>query len=448
MFVFFRRRARRVVWLCTTSLLLIYTSSVCADAGNETANAITLPQVLARVLRDSPELATFPYRLRAAEAQTLQASLHPNPELSFSIENFAGDAEFSGTDSAEMTLALSQVIELGGKRRFRKQAARFGTELVEYDYELARLDVLSRSAGRFLDVIRAQYLLELVQTADRWTQRAEQVAQARFQAGGISRAELSQARIETLRSGLMVTDAQNTLHIAGLQLAAEWGAEQVDFTIARADLFSVYSTPPFTRLREQLDQSPQLQRYLTLDRLRQAELDLAIANGRQDISVGLGLRRFEDIGEQALTFEVSMPLGIANRNQGGIDAARAELERIGSEHKVSRTGLYTELHRLYRQMQHSHRVVSVLRQDALPEANRALTQVEQGYRNGRFSYLELVEARRMRLSVERDMIDVATVFHRTLITLEQLTGEAIAQGPDSIIQARKTTTDSSQGDSK
>jgi cobalt-zinc-cadmium efflux system outer membrane protein len=405
-----------------------------AAAAVETGSQpLTLSRVLARVLRDSPELAVYPYRLRAAEADALQASLRPNPELSLEVENIAGDNEFSRTDSAEFTLALSQVIELGGKRQYRQSLARIGGELAQRDYELARLDVLARAAGVFIDVAQAQRLLELAEQAANWAESAEKAAAARLQAGSASRVELSQARIEAYRSQLTITKLQNHLDSARLQLAGQWGAEQVEFTEVRADLFSLAVVPAFAELRIRLDRSPQLQRFLTLDRLRQAELDLAIARGRQNVSVGLGVRHFEATGDQALTLQFSMPLGVSDHNQGGIAAAREQLKLLDSERTVSRIALFNELHRLYRQMEQARRGVDVLRGQALPEAERALKQVEHGYRTGRFSYLELVEVRRQRLAVERDAIDAAVDFHRALLILEQLTGESLTEAPRSIV---------------
>lgn len=437
MFVFcrYRRASGRALNVCAALLCIgLLLGAPARAAPDDTDEVLSLSQVLARVLRDSPELAVFPYHLRAAEARALQAGLRPNPELSLEVENVAGDGAFSGADAAEVTLALSQVIELGGKRRHRRAVARLAGDVVQRDYDVARLDVLANAARQFLAVAQAQRLLQLAEQAASWTEQAEQAVQARFQAGSVSRAELSQARIDALRARLAVGEVQNALEIARLQLASLWGAEQTAFVV-QADLFELAEVTAFAELRDRLKQSPQLQRYLTLDRLRQAQLDLAIAQGRQDPTIGLGVKRFEATGDQALTFEFSMPLGISNRNQGEIAAARADLERLGYERRVTRLELYTEVYRLYQQLQQARRTVEVLRQQALPEAERALSQVEQGYRTGRFSYLEWVEVRRQRLAVEREAIEAASAFHRALLTLEQLTGTALTASSHSIVPA-------------
>src|SRR6187402_471561 len=80
-------------------------------------------EALQNTLENSPQLAVYPYEQRAAEARALQAGLRPNPELEMEVENVAGSGDYSGTQNAEYTLTLSQVIELGDKRQSRQALA-------------------------------------------------------------------------------------------------------------------------------------------------------------------------------------------------------------------------------------------------------------------------------------------------------------------------------------
>ena len=54
------------------------------------SGVITLQQALALGLMQNPELASFSWETRTAEARTLQAGLLPNPEISAEVENFGG----------------------------------------------------------------------------------------------------------------------------------------------------------------------------------------------------------------------------------------------------------------------------------------------------------------------------------------------------------------------
>jgi cobalt-zinc-cadmium efflux system outer membrane protein len=110
-----------------------------------------LRQALALALLQNPELRAFAWDVRAAEARTLQAGLRPNPELGLEVENIAGTGVLQGGQSAETTLRLNQVIELGGKRARRLQVAAVERDLAAWDYEATLL--LDSRVVEFDDVV-------------------------------------------------------------------------------------------------------------------------------------------------------------------------------------------------------------------------------------------------------------------------------------------------------
>lgn len=402
-------------------------------AADREPTVLTLPEVLARVLSENPELARYPYDIRAAEALTLQAGFRPNPRVSVDVENIAGNGEFSGTDAMETTLALSQVIEMGGKRLLRSQIGQWRRQTIESDYELARLDILSAAASRYLEVAQTQRLLTFARQIVDFTSTAENVANRRFNAGSASRAELSRARTDFMQAKLAVNNLTVRLENAKRRLASLWGETSADFSGVDAELFALAPTPEFASIQQQLEQAPQLQRFMTLERLRQAELDLAIARSRQDIEVGAGLRRVEGIDSNGLVLSFSMPLGVFDRNQGDIAAARQNLAKLDLEEQATRVKVFMELRNAFALLEQARERVALLRERILPEAQQAMALIQEGYGDGRFSYLELVEARRQLLSFETEAVAAATDFHQTLITLETLTGQPLTRGRQSLI---------------
>ena len=437
MFMLFRltRASGRSLNIRTTRLLIcgvLLNLPGLIQAADRDPATLTLPEAFARVLSDNPELAMYPYDIRAAEAQALQAGFRPNPRASVDVENIAGNGELSGTDATETTLALSQVIEMGGKRPLRRNVGQWRRQTLERDYELARLDVLSTAASRYLEVAQTQRLLSFARQVVDFTSTAENVAQRRFNAGSASRAELSRARTDFMQAELAVSNLTVRLTNAKRRLASLWGETWADFTSVEAELFALAPTPEFASVQRQLEQAPQLQRFMTLERLRQAELDLAIARGRQDIEVGAGIRRVEGTGDTGLVFSFSMPLGVFDRNQGDITAARENLAKLDLQENATRVKVFTELRNAFAQSEQARERVTQLREQILPEAQQALALVQEGYGDGRFSYLELVEARRQLLSFETEAVAAATDFHQTLITLETLTGQPLTGARQSL----------------
>src|SRR5690606_15808403 len=167
-----------------------------------------------------------------------------------------------------------------------------------------------------------------------------------------------------------VRNRQSQLEIARRRLASLWGDADPDFDLAIAELFELAELPPFARIREELETIPELERYLTLERLREAELELATARGRQDIDVGVGITRYSGTGDNAFTLQFSMPLGISNRNQGEIAAARANLAQLDREQEVTRIAVLTELQNAFTQMQQARVRGDVVREEIHPEGEQ------------------------------------------------------------------------------
>lgn len=417
-------------WLLLPALCL--SSGAMAQAPGATEQSkdegpLTLREALGRSLEHSPQLAEFPYRARVAEARTLQSGLRPNPELSFDVENLAGSGRFEGTDSAEVTLALSQVIELGGKRRQRETVATLTGARVQRAYERARVEVLADTAGRFLQVERAERQLTLARTAEALAKEVEQAVRERVATGHSNDADHGRARIARLRSELAVSAAERSLAIQRRNLAESWGSTAASFGEVQADLFALPAVPDYAALMARLEDSPVMAELLTRERLREAQWHLARAQGRQDLRVGAGIKHFADTGDHAFTLSASIPLGVRDRNQGEARARRAEFEQLASERRALQVTLDNALHRAYQTLLQRRSEAQVLRTRALPEAERALERVREGYARGRYSYLELTEVQRERLSLERDAIDAATAFFDALYALERLTGEPLTE---------------------
>lgn len=404
---------------------------------------LTLREALARSLEKSPALAEFPYRERAAEARALQAGLSPNPELSLEVENLAGSGRFEGTDSTEVTLALSQVIELGGKRRQRESVATLTGEQVQRAYERSRIEVLTDTAGRFLQVAQAERQLVLARTAQSLADDVEQSARRRVDAGHTSGADLSRARIARIRAELDVQAAERSLTIQRRHLASSWGSTRADFGPVSADLFELPEIPDYDALSARLEGSPMMEELLTRERLREAQWQLARARGEQNLRVGAGIKRFEDTGDHAFTLSASIPLGVRDRNQGEARARRAEYEQLASERRALKVELNNALYRAYQQLTQRRTEAEVLRTQALPEAERALERIRDGYARGRYSYLELTDMQRERLALEREAINAAADFFQALLTLERLTGEPLTE---STAQASNFATDATVSD--
>lgn len=416
--------ARALGTCIAASLALASANAIAADA-SEPRGAITLAQALDAALKSNPELAASRYELTAAQARIVQAGKRLNPELSLELENFAGGGEAQGTDALETTLAFSQVVELGGKRSLRRSIAEVDSDLVTLDLRARQLDLLADVTRRYIDVVAAQERIRFADENVAIAQRTLDAIAAWVKAARSPIAEESRARITLTRAQIDRRQATLALETARSALSLTWGRVDPQFTSANADLFAFQALETFEALAAKIERNPDITRFASEARLRDAELRLAQAQVRPNVTFSVGVRNFRESGDNALVAGFSMPLAVHDRNQGGIAEARARRAQSDAELAASKTRLLGTLYALYREIGAARERATSLREEALPQARDALTQTQSGYERGRFSFLELLTTQQDLLALSEAAIDAAAEYHRLLAELERLTSEPL-----------------------
>ncbi len=394
----------------------------------EPTGVLTLREALALALTENPELAPFAWQARANEARVLQTGRRLNPELGLQVEDVLGTGDFQGVREAQTTLQLSQVIELGGKRAARAEVASQARGITQSEYELKRVEVLGDVTQRFIQVVANQHALDLALTNRQLAEDALRRVQERVTAGKGSALEEKKAQVALARGELLVEGARHELGAARKKLAASWRSSRPVFEKAEADLFVRKPVASFAEFAGRISKSPEIARWVSEKKMREAEIKLADARRVPNVTASGGLRRLEGPGEQAFVLGFSIPLQFFDRNQGGVAEARALLGRTEAEQKAAEVRLGMVLLGLYEEMAHDAHVMEGLQKEILPKAEDALAISRDGFAQGRFSYLEVLDAQRTIFDVKQEYIQAATAYHQFLVEMERLTGQPIEGG--------------------
>lgn len=414
----------RALRVCLLFSAVLAPAAFAANEGD--GQELTLRQAVSAALQGNPALQTFEFRFRAQDARGQQAALRPAPELSLDLENFAGSGDLKGVDAAEATFALSQVIELGGKRDARIGAAQASRSALDIERQAVQLDVLAEVTRRFVVVAQRQQQLQLARSAVGLAEKTVEASERRVNAAKSPHAELDRARIALDRARLEERAALVELDTARKQLAATWGASQPviegkAFGEVRADLFALPPTGDFPALAAQLANNPDFLRFASEARLRDAELRLASSLRRPDITLGAGIRRLEETKDQAFVASLAVPLFSGRRAEGLVAEAQANRELVDAERRAAEVKAQSTLYELHRQLARAVTEAQTLRDDIQPRSAEALKETEYAYERGRYSYLELVDAQREYLAVQASLIDAAASAHGLRAEIERLT---------------------------
>jgi cobalt-zinc-cadmium efflux system outer membrane protein len=415
------------ILLKKTITLLIASAAIClaGPAGEiaEPRGTLTLRQALALALTRSPELAAVNFDVRIAEARILQAKLRPNPEAELGSENIAGAGAYSDASQSENTLLLGQLLELGGKRRARIREARFGRDLAGFDYEVKKREVFLKTSEHFIDVLAGQRRIAVTEELVRIASDFVPAVEKRLEAGKASDLEKTRFDVAVASARIDLEQAKRDLLAARQRLAAQWGSTKASFGSATGNLDSVTATASLDKLASRLAANPRLARFGAEVAQREATLAREKAAAVPDVTLNAGARQLNETNDTTAVVGLSLPLPLWNRNQGNIGAAREQIDRASAEQAAVAATLMTELSDAYQNLSRARSTILILRSDVLPGADSALAATTEGYEAGRFSYLDVLDARRTIGAARIQYLQAITDYHKALHAIEALTAE-------------------------
>lgn len=400
---------------------------------------LRLRDAVSLALSRSPELAGVALSVREAEAEALQAGLLPNPELEVEFEEFAGTGDLSGTKSAETTISVGQLLELGGKRDKRTRLARIEAELAGWDYEVKRIAVITDVVRKFTGVLAAQRKAELANANLKLAEATRDAVESRVRAGKVSPVELTKANVEVSTAGIRVRRADRELVAARHQLTATWGASSSRFTAAAGNLYDVAPLPELDQILPLLGKSPELARWKSERAQRTAALSSEKAQAIPDVTISAGYRYFNESKDQAALVGISVPLPLFDRNQGGIRKARYGLLRAHSEEEAAWARLRAELLEAYQELASAREEATTLRVEVVPAVEQAFEASRKSFDEGKTDYLDVLDAQRTLTDAREKYIDALASYHQALAAVEGLIAQPLSAVNDTQRTIRKET---------
>jgi len=373
-------------------------------------------------LNNNLRLKPFDSELRAADGRILQASLKPNPTLDGQIENILGSGAYRGFDAAESTLAVSQLIERGGKRRARRDVETMNKLLVLSDYEIARREVFTEVGQAFAQTLAAQEKVTLYEELIQLNESFLPEIEKRIDAGKVPAVERTRARTAVTAARLSQLQARRELRSAKLRLAATWGSTSPGFDRVAGRLADLPSAADQAALERSLYAHPAYRKDSGAISQSEAKHALARAKGVQDVTVQGGVRQLRDSGDQiALVVGFSIPLPFHDRNQGEIAATKAEIEAAMQRRAATLAELKVRLNNAIQMLASIRTEVVSIERDLLPSAEDAYRRVGEGYAKGRFGYLDLIEARRSLTEARVQLLASKAAYHESAAEIAGLT---------------------------
>ncbi|HKV39908.1 MAG TPA: TolC family protein [Blastocatellia bacterium] len=372
-------------------------------------------------LQNNLALVASRYGVDAARAAKLFASLKPNPTLSVSAEQFKLKDPLSHliTDSGTAanrfyTVKYDQIIEMGGKRRLRTEAADFQLKAAEaqlldalrqqkfqlkqafYNAVLARENF--RVATENLSLANStEHLIKVhVDTGD-----SPQWDLIKFQAGKVQfQQDLETDRLQYQQAvrdlynvmGVQTDSASTTVPVS--PASSDPTQQALD---AQVDVMGDLNVVPVNVSISSLEDAALRTRPDVLAAQRNAEasqrlLQLAKALRSRDLDLGWEYQR--NGGDDTFGFTFSVPLFIHNNHQAEIDQAAAQVKQAETILAQTRLQALTDVNKAYTAYETSQRLLRIYSDETVARAQESLKIANVSYTEGATSLLELQDAGR------------------------------------------------------
>jgi len=417
--------------LCSGKLifLLLLNLSVITIAQQEkeplklSEEKITLQIAIDTAIINNPNLKVFAYEITSLEKLKIQAGLIPNPEVNFEVEDVFGSNELSGIKGSQYTLSIGKQFELGGKRS--KRVALAETEIVSSkdNYELLKLDIIASVKTTFLSLYKVQLQIEQQSKFVKLNEEINLTISERVKAGRTSPAEESKVKVTLTNSKIELARLQRYFSSIQTQLNSQMGISGKNL-IPITNLFeSVLAPPTKQEIMGSTEDIPSIKLLQNEVNVRQAKLELEKSIAIPNLTINGGVRYLNELNTNSFVAGVSIPIPIFNNNQGNIKTSEERLHQMNAIKKAQKLDVIAQLNTAYNNLLSAYHNSLQLKNIIIQEADNAYQITKQGYLQGRFAFIDMLDAQRTLFETQTQYLFEISDYYDSLIEIEKITGK-------------------------
>jgi outer membrane protein, heavy metal efflux system len=403
-------------------------------AVGQTAAELTVDELVARALRDNPDLKAARIEVEAAAARVQQAGLRPNPML-----EIGGQKAISPDNN--LNIGLSLPLDLNGRKEGRVGVAEReldGKRRQVADRERRLRADVRMKAGEVLAARRSLGVIEeLLQT----NRDGLAIVGNRVREGAAPSLDESLQLVEVNRLDASRQLAQSRVEIATLQLRSLAGMPADAPLVVKGEL--VPSPLPLDQseaLRRSISERPDIAVARAEVAMAGAMVKKEQAEARWDASVSVGYQR-QDFGFNNLNGltasgqtrpiqdvfhyfggAVSVTLPLRNANEGNIAAARAAERAAERRVEFAVLMVQQEVAAAFTQYDAAQRSLQLYERGVRDVARRNLEVVRRAYELGRGSLLDVVAEQRRYIEIENGYTDALRQVYDASVDIERAVG--------------------------
>jgi cobalt-zinc-cadmium efflux system outer membrane protein len=385
---------------------------------------LALNEAEQRFFQNNLAILAQQYNVTVAQAQAVQARLIDNPTVALeqnAVNKNINREHFEGRMPGEVVLQVQQLFSIAGRRKAAGRVAQQGAVVEQYNLQDLLRTLRYQLRTTFYDLYFKQQTLKVYNTEVRSLSRTVRLYQTQFEKGNVALKEVIRLRafLFTLQSEWQallneISADQTDLHVLLHDAANSQYQPLVDLPRTRALSLQGYSEQQFVDTAQVLRTDLNARR-ATLEQ-QQLNLRLQQKLATPDLAVGYAYDKAGSYINDYHAFTLGVAVPVFNRNQGNIQAAKAQI--AGSKLLVDQQQLIvqSEVHQAYQLATRNDDLFQNSDRDTAPFA-RLMTGIEQSYAKRILSVVEYLDFYE---SYKNNLVQLNTLRANRVRAFEQL----------------------------
>ena len=383
---------------------------------------LTMAFIVDRAIKCSPDLSAYRLEHELVVADRVIAGQRPNPNLSLGADSINSHPSQGSRTSQKVdsTVRIDQLIELGGKAKYRIDAATNAEVASKYFLRYAEKEILTSIQQFFYEGLSAQEkekdLFEIVEM----NKKVSEVATIRFKAGDISKMDFNKIILDVSRTENEYKNAKSDLLRAKETLAKALAFNKsinkstfaLDWPNHSEDL------PPIPW--EKISKRNDLQALKSKTLSAEASRNFARSLKTPDVTVGLQYNHLPVTGSpqnstiNTYLINFTIPLFVRHQYQGESMRAETEYYKARDMQVRAERDALVALELREAEVRNNQEKLNRMLLSILPSAEQTASAAEFAYSKGAIGVLDVIDSRRSLRQVRTEASQIRADFAKSL----------------------------------
>lgn len=400
-------------------LLLCHFQGV--STASDTLVSINLDKATALSLANSPKIKSIEQEIEAQKAKAKQAYVLSNPELEIEFEDINNQNSVDDSSSLESTISIAQKIELGGKRKTRKNVQLTKVKIIENKLALEKQKIIEKVRLAFEYILAYQEKRKLFQELEALTKEEIKIVAARVRMGKVTSIDKDRAEVnlEKLKMGYEENETVLKKYVQQLK-------SQINRPLSLHTNFegSFYQLPRLESAETYLNKYKNglaIQSMLSEKQYSDALLQHELSNRYPDYKVGAGLQMLSENNRKLFLLNFSIDLPLFNRNKDQIQASKNTIRSVEEKNKYRQLLYVNAINELLDKAKVYAGKIEASKEKIIPKSKLIYETIKKGYEEGKNDFLDMLEANKSLIESKQQHILYILQYKEAIWKLSTLT---------------------------